>query len=113
MNKILFVEDGSIDIDELKKILPEVAVIVYRQGSLKPEFKEIDTKVVPDISKNYFTPNQIVLAFLKTFDDVCSKDFDPHCNDYTHTYTLTGANKREFIYKVLDKLTGVDSVEDS
>ena len=27
---ILFVEDGSVDVDELKKTLPEVPVIVWR-----------------------------------------------------------------------------------
>ena len=45
MSKVLFVEDGSVDVDELQKILPEVPVIIYRAGSLKPEFVDVDTPV--------------------------------------------------------------------
>lgn len=45
MNKVLFVEDGSVDVDELQEILPEVPIIIYRQGSLKPEFQDVDTPV--------------------------------------------------------------------
>ena len=45
MNKVLFVEDGSVDVDELQEMLPEVPVIIYRAGSLKPEFVDVDTPV--------------------------------------------------------------------
>ena len=45
MSKVLFVEDGSVDVDELQKILPDVPVIIYRAGSLKPEFVDVDTPV--------------------------------------------------------------------
>ena len=45
MSKVLFVEDGSVDVDELQDILPEVPVIIYRAGSLKPEFVDVDTPV--------------------------------------------------------------------
>lgn len=45
MSKVLFVEDGSVDVDELQEMLPEVPIIIYRQGSLKPEFLDIDTTV--------------------------------------------------------------------
>lgn len=110
---VLFVEDGSVDTDELEKLFPDIPIIIYRQGSLKPEFKIMDTPVEYVKKSDTFTPNQIGLAFLKTFDDVCSVDYDPHCNDYTHTLTITNANKREFIDKVLAKLTGADSVEDN
>lgn len=41
--KFLYVEDGSVDVDELSKELfmtnPEIKVIVYRQGSQPPIFK--------------------------------------------------------------------------
>lgn len=38
-NKILLVEDGSIDLDDEKEILNKMGyqIIVYRQGSNKPE----------------------------------------------------------------------------
>lgn len=45
MSKVLFVEDGSVDVDELQDILPEVPVIIYRAGSIKPEFVDVDTPV--------------------------------------------------------------------
>ena len=42
--KILLVEDGSIDVDELQQFFDEqdmkIKIIIYRQGSLKPELKE-------------------------------------------------------------------------
>ena len=38
INKVLFVEDGSVDVDEVAKIFPYMPIIVYRQGSPKPEF---------------------------------------------------------------------------
>lgn len=41
-NKILYVEDGSVDIDELKEILPgDIKVVIYRQGSQKPELVDV------------------------------------------------------------------------
>lgn len=40
--KILLVEDGSVDIDELNQFIDEhnlkIKVVVYRQGSLPPKF---------------------------------------------------------------------------
>lgn len=43
--KFLFIEDGSIDSDdlaiELEKTNPEIKIIVYRQGSRPPELISI------------------------------------------------------------------------
>ena len=40
--KILLVEDGSVDIDELNQFIDDnnlkIKVVVYRQGSLPPKF---------------------------------------------------------------------------
>lgn len=44
IKKFLFVEDGSVDIDDLGKRLagnPEIAVVIYRQGSLPPLLVDI------------------------------------------------------------------------
>lgn len=42
--KLLLVEDGSVDVDELQKFFDEqdmkIKIVVYRQGSLKPELKD-------------------------------------------------------------------------
>ena len=41
-NKILLVEDGSVDVDDLEEWFGDkgVKVVVYRQGANKPEFIE-------------------------------------------------------------------------
>ena len=40
--EILFVEDGSVDIDDLMQFIEDhnlkIKVVVYRQGSLPPKF---------------------------------------------------------------------------
>ena len=45
IQKFLFVEDGSVDTDELDEIMylrnPEIKVIVYRQGASRPELVDI------------------------------------------------------------------------
>lgn len=45
IGKILFVEDGSVDIDALKERLsvsnPEILVVVYRQGGRMPQLTEV------------------------------------------------------------------------
>lgn len=44
VEKFLFVEDGSIDVDELGSLAitnPEIKVIIVRQGGRVPELKEV------------------------------------------------------------------------
>ena len=45
ITKFIFVEDGSVDTDELEERLaqtnPEIKVVVYRQGAHPPEFVEV------------------------------------------------------------------------
>jgi hypothetical protein len=42
--KFLLIEDGSVDVDELQQFFDEqdmkIKIIIYRQGSPKPELKE-------------------------------------------------------------------------
>ena len=44
--KILLVEDGSVNVDELQKFFDEqdmkIKIIIYRQGAPKPEWKEVE-----------------------------------------------------------------------
>lgn len=43
IKNILYVEDGSVDIDELKDTLTsETMIIVYRQGSTLPRLVQLD-----------------------------------------------------------------------
>ena len=43
--KYWLIEDGSVDVDELQQFINEndlkIKIIVYRQGSIKPELMEI------------------------------------------------------------------------
>lgn len=45
VEKFIFVEDGSVDADELEESLstsnPEIKVVIYRQGSQRPELIEV------------------------------------------------------------------------
>lgn len=49
--KFLFVEDGSVDTDALIEELhitnPEIKVVIYRQGTDKPELKELGGNDAP------------------------------------------------------------------
>ena len=91
MSKVLFVEDGSVDVDELQKILPEVPVIIYRAGSLKPEFVDVDTPVnvikqepreqedmCADKALPVYTPEEIGKVIRQMLSD---DDYDQLCID--------------------------------
>lgn len=44
IKKFLFIEDGSVDTDDLGERLasnPEIAIVIYRQGSLPPQLVDI------------------------------------------------------------------------
>ena len=45
VSKFIFIEDGSVDTDDLEETLyarnPEIKVIIYRQGSRPPELVEV------------------------------------------------------------------------
>ena len=112
MNKnILFVEDGSVDVDELKKTLPEFPVIVYRQGSRPPMIVEI----LPDspfsnIDLNEFkskpkiierdspaTMERVWQAIKRVFDEKCHKELNPF--NYQETNIFYG-NFSDFIDEI-------------
>lgn len=45
IKKFLFIEDGSVDTDELGERLasnPEIAIVIYRQGSQPPQLVDIN-----------------------------------------------------------------------
>lgn len=44
VDKFLFVEDGSVDVDALEEALEgqHIKVVVYRQGSTPPVLKDVD-----------------------------------------------------------------------
>lgn len=44
--KIMYVEDGSVDVAELESELPDTKIIVYRQGARPPELKDIQSNPI-------------------------------------------------------------------
>ena len=63
IKKVLFVEDGSVDIDELEKIdLGVDNIIIYRQGSKRPEFVDLEA---PDTKGGGFDEKTISYAVAK------------------------------------------------
>jgi hypothetical protein len=43
IKNILYVEDGSVDVDELDKLLgEETKIIVYRQGGVIPKLEQVN-----------------------------------------------------------------------
>lgn len=113
MSKILFVEDGSVDVDELEKILPEVPIVVYRQGSLKPEFVEADT-TVRCLNKNgapegYYDLNDIHDAVIRAYEKQGTVSLNPI--DFTRFVALQDSSIEKFIEEIARQLqnSGVDS----
>lgn len=48
IKKLLYVEDGSVDVDDLQQVLDDsdsgIYVVVYRQGSRPPELVDLEVK---------------------------------------------------------------------
>ena len=133
MNKVLFVEDGSVDVDELQEMLPEVPVIIYRQGSLKPEFVDVDTPVkvikkepcaqegmCKDKADPTYTPEEISIAINNALSLNGKSFFSPELNRYDNIYKLSSQSVASFIKYIFQELnkmntnteSGVESIED-
>lgn len=126
MSKVLFVDDGSVDVDELQEILPEVPVITYRAGSLKPEFVDVDTPVnvikkePPDLdglcapegmctdkALPVYTPEEIREAIKQTFLNNVKKKWNIESQSYTYILLLDSESIDFFtacVIRVVQKL---------
>lgn len=61
--KVLFVEDGSVDVDKLEEMdLGVDSIIIYRQGSKRPEFVDLEA---PDTKSGEFDEKAIRFAVAK------------------------------------------------
>lgn len=118
MSKVLFVEDGSVDVDELQKILPEVPVIIYRAGSLKPEFVDVDTPVnvikkepcepegmCADKALPVYTPEEIREAIKHTLLNKGKRKFNIESQSYTRMLLLDSESIDFFAVCVIQELT--------
>lgn len=110
MSKILFVEDGSVDVDELKQILPTTPVIIYRQGSLKPEFKDVDVEVTYD-RVDETNAEKIRTAIHEAFRKNCKTIVDLVVGGVRERdeYELDEFNIDYFADEVINALHGADS----
>lgn len=117
MSKVLFVEDGSVDVDELQEILPEVPVIIYRAGSLKPEFVDVDTPVnvikkepcepegmCTDKALPVYTPEEIREAIKQTLLNKGKKKWNIESQSYTYIFLLNSESIDFFAACVIREL---------
>lgn len=118
MSKILFVEDGSVDVDEVQQMLPEVPIVIYRSGSIKPEFTDIDTPVnvikkepcepegmCADKALPTFTPEEIREAIKQTLLNKGNANWNVESQSYIHTFLLNSASIDFFTACVIRELT--------
>ena len=69
--EVIFVEDGSVDIEELKKITRK-PVVVYRQGAREP----MVTKLMDNVTKSQIENEQRVKdlkEFIEVFGEIYNK----------------------------------------
>lgn len=118
MSKILFVEDGSVDVDEVQQMLPEVPIVIYRAGSIKPEFTDIDTPVnvikkepcepegmCADKALPTFTPEEIREAIKQTLLNKGKKKWNIESQSYSHMFLLDSESIDFFAACVIRELT--------
>lgn len=118
MSKILFVEDGSVDVDEVQQMLPEVPIVIYRAGSIKPEFTDIDTPVnvikkepcepegmCADKALPTFTPEEIREAIKETLLSKGKKKWNIESQSYSYMFLLDSENINFIAACVIQELT--------
>lgn len=116
-NTVLFVEDGSVDIDELQEILPDVPIIVYRQGSLKPEFHDVDTPVkvikkescepegmCTDKALPVYTPEEIRKAISAVLNLKGENSYNPAVGEWNKVFILDPHSMDSFMACVFQEL---------
>lgn len=124
MNKtILFIEDGSVDVDDVKEALPGIELVVYRQGAPMPTFVDVEVSdpcegICEDTDKEDATPRfkaeEVRSAIKKTFKEICKKTtYSPFATQYQTSFILNEALLPCFIDDVITTLTeGADPSDD-
>lgn len=118
MSKILFVEDGSVDVDEVQQMLPEVPIVIYRAGSIKPEFTDIDTPVnvikkepcepegmCTDKALPVYTPEEIREAIKQALLSKGKKKWNIESQSYSNMLLLDSESINFFAACVIQELT--------
>ena len=80
----IFVEDGSVDIDELQcELGDETKVIVYRQGASRPEIKQPESPIYTFKDKSYeATKNVLEKVLSYKMSNKLYKELEELYNDY-------------------------------
>ncbi len=104
--KVLFVEDGSVDVDELEKMdLGVDNIVIYRQGSKRPEFVDLETQ---DIKSGEFGEKAIRYAVAKaiTASAKCVTEYKTIDNCLETTWRIN--NIDACVDRVISILRGVN-----
>ena len=118
IKNILYVEDGSVDLDELKSTLTnETKIIVYRQGSYPP------TLVQPRLPINDISSEAEFTGKRNTIEDLSFLVANAIINNstaeetaeylYKHNYRKQSETVKEFAEKLLDKINNGGWSEDN
>jgi hypothetical protein len=116
-NQVLLVEDGSVDLDEIKEALPDIPVIVYRAGAVPPTFVDISHGPLfdglaagepkPEVVErdSPATMERVWQAIKSVFDDVCycGEEFNTFENRYAKR-TIYRGDADDFIDEVRKRL---------
>ena len=71
IKNIIYVEDGSVDVDELKQVVGrDTHVIVYRQGAPKPEVLALSVPLVTAQDEEEYTLRRRLEATGNIFADL-------------------------------------------
>ena len=113
-NQVLLVEDGSVDLDAVKEALPDIPVIVYRNGAVPPTFVDISHDPLfdglaaggpkPEVIErdSPATMERVWQAIKSVFDEKCYKERGP-INNYQETNKIYG-DVYDFIDEVRKRL---------
>lgn len=116
-NQVLLVEDGSVDLDEVKEALPDIPVIVYRNGAVPPTFVDISHdpsfdglaagEPKPEVIErdSPVAMERVRQAIKSVFDEVCycNEEFDVRDNRYVKCAIFRG-DADDFIDEVRKRL---------
>lgn len=80
----IFVEDGSVDIEELQcAVGDETKVVVYRQGAIRPEIKQLESSISTFRDKSYeATKNVLEKVLSYKMSNKLYKELEELYNDY-------------------------------
>ena len=83
IKNIIYVEDGSVDVDELREVLgSDTHIIIYRQGAPKPEVLTLSEPMLTaqDEKENTFKNSDFCTTLTLTHNEVKDLAIEPFLN---------------------------------